>query len=162
MDSSIATTSYAFFILTAIFTIPSTIRLAQRPWRAKSTNDGDGIYEDKDGRATEESMAKYSTKAQFAVMFAASAMGLAISFALAVFAAVRTENPFSELSVVQLWLLFAAWVGNDPFLDLTLADSGRSACSCSSWIRPWRRMSSSGFGAAHVIWLHASSLQFWL
>jgi hypothetical protein len=126
MDSSITTTSYAVFILTAIFTIPAISRLAKRPWRVKSTNEGDGIYEDKDGRATEESMAKYSTKAQFAVIFAASSIGLATSFALAIFATVRRENQFSELSLVQLWMLFAAWVRKQfiPGLEgwLTLED----------------------------------------
>ena len=109
MDSSVANTSYAFFFLTAVFTIPSVSRLIKRPWRVKSTNN-DALYEDEDGVATEESMAKYSTKAHFAVIFGAAGLGLAVAFALAVFATVRRENGFTDLCLTQLWLLFPAWV----------------------------------------------------
>ena len=109
MDDSIANTSYAVFVLTAVFTLPSISRLAKRPWRVKTTND-DGIYEDEDGKATKESMAKFSNKAQFAVIFAAASIGLAVSFALAIFATVRRETSFSDLCLTQLWLLFPAWV----------------------------------------------------
>jgi hypothetical protein len=109
MESSIASTSYAAFVLTALFTVPSISRLAKRPWRVKTAND-DGIDEDKDGVATEESMAEFSNKVQFVVIFAATGIGLALSFALAVFATVRRENSFSELCLTQLWLLFPAWV----------------------------------------------------
>jgi hypothetical protein len=108
MDSSIASTSYASFILTAIFTFPSISRLAKRPWRVKVAKDG--VYEDEDGTATEESMAKYSTKPLFALIYGFTSTGLAVSFALAVFATVRRANSFSELCVTQLWLLFPAWV----------------------------------------------------
>ena len=109
MDGSIANTSYASFVLTAIFTIPSLLRLAKRLWRVKATNN-DGVYEDEDGMATEESMAKYSAKDFFAVIFGVAGIGLAVSFASAVFATVRRENSFSELALTQLWLLFSAWV----------------------------------------------------
>jgi hypothetical protein len=112
MDSSIANTSYASFILTAIFTIPSISRIAKRPWRVNIANDG--VYEDEDGAATEESMAKFSTKRLFAVIYGVTGTGLAISFALAVFATVQRANSFSELCLTQLWLLFPAWVSEDP------------------------------------------------
>lgn len=151
MDSSIASTSYAAFILTAIFTVPSISRLAKRPWRVKTTND-DGIYKDEDGAATEESMAKFSNKAQFAVILGATGVGLAVSFALAIFATVRRENSFSELSFTQIWLLFPAWVRNGfipaPGSLLTL---GRSSCSCSSSIRHSKWTLSSDSSAEHTI-----------
>ena len=70
--------------------------------------------EDEDGVATEESMSRYSTKHQFAVSIGVTAVGLAVSFALAVFATVRRENSFSESCLTQLWLLFPAWVSEGP------------------------------------------------
>lgn len=108
MDNSIAKVSYASFILTAIFTVPSIVRLARSPWRVKTTNDG--VYEDEDGTATEESMSKFSTKTLFAIIFGVTGLGVAISFASATFSTVRRENSFSDLSLAQLWLLFPAWV----------------------------------------------------
>ena len=112
MDSSIANTSYASFILTAIFSIPSIFRLAKRPWRGKVAKDG--VYEDEDGAATEESMEKFSVKRLFAVIYGITGTGLAISFALAVFATVRRSSSFSEICLTQLWLLFPAWVSEEP------------------------------------------------
>ena len=109
IDSSIAYTSYASFILTTLFSIPFISRLAKRPWRVKSTNE-EVLYKDEDGTATEESMAKYSTKAQFASISVAAGVGLAVSFAVAVFATVRRGNLSSNLRLIQLWLLFPAWV----------------------------------------------------
>ena len=111
MDSSIASTSYASFLLTAIFSVPSIFRLAKRPWRSKITKDG--VYEDEDGAATEQSMEKFSVKRLFAVIYGVTGTGLAISFALAVFATVRRGNSFSEICLTQLWLLFLAWVSEE-------------------------------------------------
>ncbi|KAG0652941.1 ATP-dependent bile acid permease [Hyphodiscus hymeniophilus] len=108
MDGNIANASYAFFILTAVFSLPSISRIAKRPWRVKTVYEG--LYEDDDGVATEESMSKFSTKGQFAVISGASGLGLAVSFALAVFATVRREKDFSDLCLVQVWLLFPAWL----------------------------------------------------
>jgi hypothetical protein len=129
MDGSVASTSYASFILTAIFSVPSISRFAKSPWRVKTANDG--VYEDEDGVATEESMSQYSTKYQFAVSIGVTGIGLAVSFALAVFATVRRENSFSELCLTQLWLLFAAWVSERPFsINAGLLTVNRSSCSC--------------------------------
>ncbi|PQE04986.1 ABC bile acid transporter protein [Rutstroemia sp. NJR-2017a BBW] len=109
MDSSLKQLSYATPALIGVFTLPSVWRYIRSFKQAKPTNK-DGIYEDKDGSATEASMAKYSTKQQFVVIFTSLAVGLALSFALAVFATVRKNAGFSDLCVSQLWLLFTSWI----------------------------------------------------
>ena len=111
MDTPLAKLSYIASAVLAFLTLPSLVRIAKSPWRAKSTNGG--LYEDKDGKATEESVAGYSTKRSFTVVFVAVATGLATSFALAVFATVRRDHSYSKLSLVNIWVLFAAWVGHD-------------------------------------------------
>jgi hypothetical protein len=68
------------------------------------------LYEDEDGVATEESMARFSNKRQFVVIFFATPIGIAASFGLAVWATVL-KHSFSDLTITQLWLLFASWVG---------------------------------------------------
>jgi hypothetical protein len=120
MDSSLKQLSYATPALIGVFTLPSVWRYLRSFKQAKPTNK-DGLYEDKDGAATEASMAKYSTKQQFVVIFTSLAVGLALSFALAVFATVRKNAGFSDLCVSQLWLLFTCWVSRrllSPVLDI--------------------------------------------
>jgi len=115
MDIPLTNLSYA---LIAAFTIPSVIRLAKSSLRAKTTNDG--LYEDKDGRATEESVAQYWTSRPFIFVFVAIALALVTSLALACFATVRRDHSFSDQCLVRLWLLFAAWVKHPtPFICKT-------------------------------------------
>lgn len=109
MDSSIANTAYASILFIALSTVPSIRRLTKTLRQVKPPNDT-ALYEDEDGVATEESMAKYSTKYSFTVIFGATSLGLAIAFGAAIFASVARENPLSDLCVTQLWLLSAAWV----------------------------------------------------
>ena len=107
--SNAAGVAYASFVLIALSSITPIVRLIKRPYRVKSANEN-AIYEDKDGAATEESMARYTVKTQFIVIYTVAVLGLIESLALAVFATVRKENGFSELCLTQAWLLFPAWV----------------------------------------------------
>jgi hypothetical protein len=109
MDSSLAKVTYASFVLVAFLSLSSLWRLARAPCRVH-TPPPPSLYEDVDGVATEESMARFSTKRQFIAIFTAAPVGIAVSFALAVWATVLRDS-FSQLCVVQLWLLFASWVG---------------------------------------------------
>lgn len=98
--------SFAFPAFVAASTTPVVWRFAKNIRQAKPAKN-DAIYEDKDGKATEESMASYSTKRQFIVIFVAVAVGLSASLA-------HIINAFLHiLEVAQLDLilmLFGCWV----------------------------------------------------
>jgi hypothetical protein len=98
--------SYTAPAFIAAATIPVVWRFAKNIRRAKAIKNDD-LYEDEDGKATEESMASYSTKKAFTVIFVGLGLGLAASFALIVDSFVQIlefNNP------VLIWLLFGCWV----------------------------------------------------
>jgi hypothetical protein len=109
MDISLDNASWTAFAVVVLFSLPSLLRLCKAPWRVKSPSPP-ALYEDEDGIATVESMELFSTKRQFVVIFFASAIGIAASFGVAVCATVLRDS-FSESTILQLWLLFASWVG---------------------------------------------------
>lgn len=133
MDSNTENVVYASAILTALFTIPSIRRLAKSSSRVKGANQ-DAVYEDVDGAATEESMAEYSTKGAFIAIFIAATLGLATSFAEAVYSTIeRRHFTSSRLPLTQVWLLFTIWVSYDiQHAKIFNVDSLRYYCSCSS------------------------------
>ncbi|QSZ34680.1 hypothetical protein DSL72_007534 [Monilinia vaccinii-corymbosi] len=108
MDSHINELSYAAPALIALFTIPTAWRFVKNFKKPRSTHH-EVLYEDKDGVATEESMAQYSTKLQFVIIFTSLVVGLLVSFGLAVFATVEKNQGFSDRCLAQLWLLFLSW-----------------------------------------------------
>ncbi|KAA8569106.1 hypothetical protein EYC84_000776 [Monilinia fructicola] len=109
MDAYINELSFAAPTLIGLFTLPTAWRFVKNFKQPKSTNH-EVLYEDKDGVATEESMAKYSTKLQFVIIFISLTVGLVISFGLAVLATVEKNKGFSDLCLAQLWLLFISWI----------------------------------------------------
>lgn len=104
MDDLPNVVPYVATTIIAISTIPTLWRIASIIRHGKIVKDH-GIYEDKDGTATEESMAQYSTKKSFVVIFIGVALGLAASFALAVAGMVYHMD-----GVTRIWLLFGSWV----------------------------------------------------
>jgi hypothetical protein len=98
--------SYGAPALIATATIPVVWRFAKNIRRAKPVKN-EGLYEDKDGKATEESMAKYSTKKSFILIFIGVGVGVAASFALFV-------NSFIQVLEYRepplIWVLFGSWV----------------------------------------------------
>ncbi|KAE8451411.1 hypothetical protein EG329_004040 [Mollisiaceae sp. DMI_Dod_QoI] len=106
MDASLETVSYVIPTLIAIFTIPVIWRFAKNIRNSKTIKE-DVLYEDHDGKATEESMAKYSTKRSFIVIFVGTALGIASSFSLSVIA---TIDSMGLEYVTIIWLLFWSWV----------------------------------------------------
>jgi hypothetical protein len=102
-------------IVIALFTVPSIRTLAKANWRVKNPNHDDALYEDEDGAATEESMAQFSNKTQFTIIFIVTLVGLAISFTDAIFTAVKEEFDFAQARVplLGIWLLIPAWVSRN-------------------------------------------------
>lgn len=106
MDASLETVSYVIPATIAVFTVPVIWRFAKSIRSSKVVKE-DALYKDEDGEATEESMKRYSTKRSFTVIFAALAVGVAASFALAVLATVKSlEIGYTTI----IWLLFWSWV----------------------------------------------------
>ena len=98
--------SYGAPALIVTATIPAVWRFAKNIRRANPVKN-DGLYEDKDGKATEESMAKYSTKKPFIFIFIGVGFGLAASFALFVNSLVQVLE-YREPPLI--WVLFGSWV----------------------------------------------------
>jgi hypothetical protein len=116
MGISLAGASWASFTALLLFSLPSLWRLCKAPWLVKSPSIA-ALYEDEDGIATEESMQRFSSKQQFVVVFFAAAVGIAASFALAVWATVQKDT-VPDIAITQLWLLFASWVGDQDLFNL--------------------------------------------
>lgn len=106
MDENIEAVSYAIPILVGVLTISPAWTLVKSFRRTKTTTDN-ALYQDKDGIATEESMAAYSTKTSLVFIFMSCLLGLAASFALAVFATVSRAY-FHHIP--SIWLLSVSWV----------------------------------------------------
>lgn len=117
MDISSTNAGDASFVLVALASLPAIWRLGKAPWRVNVPNPPPVLYEDEDGVATEESTARFSQKPPLVTASVAVGLGTAASFALAVFDTVR-----AQALTVQLWLLFAAWVG------LTCVESRGNLC----------------------------------
>ncbi|TVY65766.1 ATP-dependent bile acid permease, partial [Lachnellula suecica] len=106
MDDPLELLPYAVASIVTILTLPSIWRFARNIHRVKDHDPG-GLYEDQDGVATEESMGNFSARKQIIVISLGVAVGLAASFAFAVFATVSLSS-FDD--VTQLWLLFWTWI----------------------------------------------------
>ncbi|KAI9649273.1 hypothetical protein NHQ30_001843 [Ciborinia camelliae] len=104
MDSYSNELSYAAPALIGLFTIPTAWRFVRNFKQPRSTNH-EALYEDRDGVATEESMANHSTKLQFVIIFTSLIVGLLVSFGLAVFATVEKNKGFSDLCVLACLVL---------------------------------------------------------
>lgn len=146
MDASLKTVSYVIPVLIAIFTIPVIWRFAKNI-RSTKTIKEDEIYQDEDGKATEESMAKYSTKRSFILIFLGTALGVASSFALAVIATIESMNIKNSTII---WLLFWSWVCNSYFLLDLILTKYRSSHFCKSWIFSAKAGSSRGSKEAYA------------
>ena len=106
MDDPLHILPYAVPSVVIVLTVPSVWRFAKNT-RGVKASDTSRIYEDQDGIATKESMENFSAKKQVAVISFGIALGLAVSFAFAVFA---TASPSFTVDVTHLWILFWSWV----------------------------------------------------
>jgi hypothetical protein len=128
MDSSAEETlrviSHALPVLIGVLTI-SPLWTLVASFRRTRTVAQDALYQDKDGVATKESMAAYSTTRQFILVFIGTGLGLAASFSLAVFATVNSQS----FDILSIWLLNLSWVGH-------LLPKSRDSCLHMSGIHP--------------------------
>jgi hypothetical protein len=98
----------AALALSSFFTVPSVTAVAAHFRQPKPKPK---LYEDRDGIATEESMAAYSAKAPKVILSVFTIVG----FAAATFLAVLTTLHRNDYSVfVQNWLNVAQWVSRTP------------------------------------------------
>jgi hypothetical protein len=101
--------SYAAPAFIAAATIPVIWKFAKNIRHPRAVKP-EGLYEDRDGKATEESMKAYSTKKQFIVIFIGLGTGMLASLTLVVNAFAQ----FSEFKAPELILVtFGCWVGHE-------------------------------------------------
>ncbi|TVY43944.1 ATP-dependent bile acid permease [Lachnellula occidentalis] len=107
MDDPLQLLPYAVPTVVAILTIPSVWQFARNIRRGKDSDHGE-LYEDKDGVASKDTMGSFSARKQIIVISLADGLGLAASFAFAVFATASQSSTFDD--VTQPWLIFGSWV----------------------------------------------------
>jgi hypothetical protein len=108
VDDTLEAVSYAIPVVIGVLTISPAWTLVTSFRRTKVTAT-DALYQDNDGTATENSMKAYSARRPFVFIFIGSALGLAASFGLAVFATVETVKQES-FHLSSIWALNLAWV----------------------------------------------------
>jgi hypothetical protein len=72
--------------------------------------DNNSLYEDEDGAATLDSEAAYSSRTVKIVICVVTTLGLATSLASAVLSTVLANARPTQLSLIQDWMNFTAWV----------------------------------------------------
>ena len=95
----------AFVVATTVPVVWSFGKNLRTPKVVKS----EGLYEDRDGKASEESMTAYSTKKQFVVIFVGTGVGIAASFTLLVNTFIQALE-FNEPPLI--WVTFGCWVSS--------------------------------------------------
>ena len=92
-----------------IFTAPALISIYKRLGgkRAYGYKDGNALYQDEDGTATEKSQQDFSTIIPRSIALIAALGGLLVATAASV---LRTRSPEDTLTV-ESWLAFGSWVG---------------------------------------------------
>ena len=95
--------------LTCLVASPSGSSLALRfkPKKSPDAYRSDKLYEDADGKASEESQSSFSTVVPRSIGLGASLLGFAAAVALAVLV---TTGTVQDVSVVADWLQAAAWL----------------------------------------------------
>ena len=106
--------------IVAVLTLRPAWTLVRSVRRTKTLDDG-ALYEDRDGVATKESMAAYSSKQSFIVIFISSGLGLSASIALTVFAIAKElwRNP-DGVDLSHVGLLILSWVSRTSSRTLGL------------------------------------------
>jgi hypothetical protein len=103
--SASLTAAAAPLLLTAFVTIPALVGGVSHFREPKSKP---GVYEDKDGEATEQSMAAYSTTYPKIFLSIFSVLGFGTAVALAV---LGTLNRSLDHLFLENWLTAGQWVG---------------------------------------------------
>lgn len=104
-DSRSLATGAAGLALVLLLTFPSLLAIISHFREAKSSKSD--IYEDKDGIASEESMAAYSAKTPKIVLSLVTVAAFVISISLAI---LGTLNRSHDSTFILSWLKLAQWV----------------------------------------------------
>lgn len=109
-------------ILIALLSIPFIRKLVTGNRNAKNLNQDGITYEDDDGVASEESVARFSNKRQFIAIFIITLLAIAVSGADAIFTGVQQGFDFSRSAVplLGIFLLVPAWVSRNSWHILSL------------------------------------------
>ena len=93
----------------SVCTAPALISIYKRfgGKKAYGYQNGNALYQDEDGTATEKSQQEFSTIIPRSVALIAALGGLLVSTATSV---LRTRSPEDTLAV-ESWLAFGSWVG---------------------------------------------------
>ena len=94
----------ASLVLVALLTFPSVIAFVSH---FRAPNPKSTLYEDKDGVATEESVAEYTAKVPKILFSLFTIVGLSTSIALA---ALSTLNRDLDPMLIENWVNVAQWV----------------------------------------------------
>lgn len=125
-DPEYAVAGLAFLVALCSFPYLRRLRVITR---AKNPQQDGLTYEDEDGAANEDSIARFSNKAQFIAIFVIALLAIALSCAAAIFTAVnhKFEPGYSGIPLLGSWWLFFAWVSfhgrKSSFLKLTSLDT---------------------------------------
>lgn len=101
----------ALTLIIAVLSFSSLQKLVVNSRAQQRRQDG-RIYEDEDGAASEDSIARFSNKVQFIIIFAINISAIVLAGAEAIFTAV--QNGFaiagSDMPLLGIYLLVPAWV----------------------------------------------------
>ena len=94
----------------AIFTVPVLLSLARRLGFTKEKYEplSDDLYEDEDGRASEESQEKFSSWIPRSITLLAASLGLVGQITNGAYLIAESNLPFED--VLEAWLRVGAWV----------------------------------------------------
>ena len=124
-------------LLIAVLSFPSLQKLVKSRAHAIQRRQDERIYEDEDGAASEDSVARFSNKAQFITIFVINVSAIVLAGADAIFTAVQHEFAFSNSNVPLLGisLLVPAWVSLYGLTSESVTDEPRYSCFCNFWLR---------------------------
>jgi hypothetical protein len=108
-EVAVVSTSAILTVGPTLFCLPQFIKRL----RATGKRSADALYEDEDGVATPESMARYVVRPQKIVLLLAACCGLGFSVASGINATVNAESNFSGTAsggLLTAWLFTANWV----------------------------------------------------
>ena len=108
LSTVVASISLAFVVATSIPAFLAIFKsLRVRKSIVGDNVNSDGLYEDKDGLASQESQQEFSTVTQRVLILVGTFVGLFLSVALAVFNTTRSES----LLQTESWVKLGCWVG---------------------------------------------------
>lgn len=102
----------ALTLLVVLYSLPAIRALAVGGWATRNPHRDGLMYEDEDGVATKESMARFSNKAKFVTIFTIVVLALGLSITEAIITAVQQDFDIarSDVPLLEIVLLVPAWV----------------------------------------------------